>query len=111
MLRCIAGNLTYLDILQAHWSFKMLGNMQSTNVTSKKTYIFCRTTVRSSNKVHYCHTVSSFINLYTVPYTKCPGSCFTELTLTFQDIILFKINVQIEYIHWWHNSWQERELV
>jgi hypothetical protein len=57
MLRCVAGNLTYLDILQAHWSFTVLGNMHSTNVTSKKTYIFCHTTVRSSNKVHclpYC---------------------------------------------------------
>jgi len=49
MLHCLAGNLTYLDILQAHWSFKVLWNMQSTNVTSKKTYIFRHTTVRSSN--------------------------------------------------------------
>jgi len=35
MLCCLAGNLTYQDILQAHWSFKVLKNMQSTNATSR----------------------------------------------------------------------------
>lgn len=112
MLRCVAGNLTYQVILPARWSFKVLGNIQSTNVTSKKIYIFCHIAVRRSNKVNclprclkfhkplHCPTYKVSWNLLYWIHTHIPG-----------NIIFFKINMQIEYTQWWHNSWQERELV
>jgi hypothetical protein len=88
MLCCVAGNLTYQNIVKALWSFKMLGNMQSTTVTSQKTYSFCHTTMRSSNKVRclpqclkfhkplHCSIYKGYWKLLYWTHTSIPGQYY-----------------------------------